>query len=124
MEILKKLADNIHNMFELHDQQHEKLLQLIAALYVKEYKIKNPDKESVVLASYYLKDLKSGAIDKRPTYECIESNDHKKLDRLQRKYGSQYRKLELKSYDISHIKIDKDDKMLACLQNEITSALN
>lgn len=124
MDILKKLSDNIHTLFELHSQQHEKLLKLVAALHVKEYKIKNPDKKSVVLASYYLKDLKSGAIDSRPTYECIESNDHKRLDRLQRKYGSQYRKLELKSYDISHIKIDKDDKMLACLQKEITSALN
>jgi len=124
MDILKKLSDNIHHLFELHDQQHEKLLQLLAALYVKEYKIKNPDKSSVVLASYYLKDLKSGAIDKRPTYECVDSKDHKRLDRLQKKYFSQYHKLELKSYDISHIKIDKDDKMLACLQKEITNALN
>jgi len=124
MEILKKLSDNIHNLFELHELQHKKLLQLVAALHVKEYKIKNPDKTSVVLACYYLKDLKSGAIDKRPTYECVKSNDHKRLDRLQKKYFSQYHKLNLKSYDISHIKIDKDDKMLACLQKEITSASN
>jgi len=124
MEILDNLKKITYNLFDLHKQQEEKLLQLLAALHVKEYKIKNPDKTSVVLAVYYIRDLKTKVVSDLPEYECVESNDHKRLDRLQRKYFSQYHKLELKSYCLKNIKIDKDDKMLACLQKEITSTLN
>ena len=111
-------------MFELHKQQEEKLLQLLAALYVKAYKIKNPEKDSVILAKYYIKDLKTKVVSDFPVYECVDTKDHKRIDRLQKKYFSQYHKLEIKSYCLKNIKIDKNDKMLAVLQKEITTALN
>ncbi len=100
------------------------MLKLLEGLHIKEYKILNPDKSSVVLAIYYIKDLKTKVVSDLPEYECVESKDHKRLDRLQKKYFSQYHKLELKSYSLKHIKIDKDDKMLAILENQITKALN
>lgn len=124
MEILDNLKKVTYNLFELHKKQEELMLQLLAAFHVKEYKIKNPDKTSVVLAVYYTRDLKTKVVSDLPIYECIDSKDHQRLDRLQKKYFSQYHKLELKSYDLTHIKIDANDKMLACLQKEITNALN
>jgi len=116
MELLEKLNKNIHELFELNEKQHELLLKLLSALMVKEYKIKNPDAKSVILASYYLKDLKTKAIAKRPTYECVDPKDHQRINRLQKKYFSQYCKLELKSFNLNHIKIDSNDKMLALIQ--------
>ena len=124
MEILDKLKKSTYDLFDLHKKQFELMLKLLDAFHIKEYKIKNPDKTSVVLAVYYIKDIKTKVVSELPVYECVDSKDHKRLDRLQKKYFSQYHKLELRSYCLKNIKIDKDDKMLACLQEEISRSLN
>jgi len=123
MNTLDKFIKNCHHIRDLHDLQRETLLKLIEALIVKEYKTKNPENKSVILVSYYLKDKDSKVLDKHPTFECVASNNHKRIDRLQRKYFSQYRKLTFKSYDLTKIMIDKK-KVVAVIQKDVTNALN
>jgi len=121
MEKLEKLVKSIHNLFELEERKREILEKLLEAIHVKEYKKENPTAKSVVIASYYMSNLETKAVEKYPTYECVDSKDHKRLDKLQKKYYSQYRKLTLKSYDLSKVPIDKE---IATLQTQITKSLN
>ena len=60
-------------------------------------------------------------VEKYPTYECVDSKDHKRIDRLQKKYFSQYRKLTIKSYDLTKF---IPDKTVATIQENITRSLN
>lgn len=104
---LNKLIKATYDLIDLEEKKHELFYQLLEALTVKDYKDKNPDAKSVVLASYHIKNKNTNEISKHPELECVASNDHKRLDRLQRKYFSQYRKLKLKSYDLTKFIPDK-----------------
>ena len=106
---------------ELEEKKQELLFKLIEALYVKDYKEKNPLAKSVILASYYMSNIDTKKVEKYPTYECVDSKDHKSIDRLQKKYFSQYRKLTIKSYDLTKF---IPDKTVATVQENITRALN
>lgn len=106
---------------ELEEQKVKKLFQLLEALYVKDYKEKNPNAKSVILATYYMSNLETKKVEKYPTYECVDSKDHKRIDRLQKKYFSQYRKLTIKSYDLTKF---IPDKTVATVQENITKSLN
>jgi len=118
---LEKLVKSIHNLFELEEKKRETLNKLIEALYVKDYAEKNPLAKSVILASYYMSNLETKKVEKYLTYECVDSKDHKRIDRLQKKYISQYRKLTLKSYDLTKF---IPNKTIATCQQQITKALN
>jgi len=120
MSKLLKLQDSIFKLMELEEQKHKTLLKLLEALHVKDYKEKNPNAKSVILASYFMSNLDTKKVEKYPTYECVDSKDHKRIDRLQRKYHSQYRKLTIKSYDLSKY----NGKMIGTVQEQITRSLN
>jgi len=121
MEKLEKLVKSIHNLFELEEQKRKTLEKLLEAIHIKEYKQMNPSAKSVVLATYLMSNPETKTVEKYLTYECVDSKDHKRLDRLQKKYFSQYRKLTLKSYDLSKVPIDKE---IATLQKQVTKSLN
>ena len=108
-------------MIELDEKKHELQQKLLEALYVKDYKEKNPKAKSVVLASYHLSNLETKAVEKYPTYECIDSKDHKRIDRLQKKYFSQYRKLKIKSYDLTKF---IPDKTVATYNEQVSKSLS
>jgi len=118
---IEKLIKNIHHMLELDEQKRELLFKLIEAIMVKDYRDKNPNAKSVIFASYYMSNIETRVVEKYPTYECIDSKDQKRIDRLQRKYQSQYRKLKIKSYDLTKF---IPDKTIATCQEQITKSLN
>ena len=107
-------------MMELDEKKHELQLKLLEALHVKDYKDKNPNATSVILASYFMSNLDTKVVEKYLTYECVDSKDHKRIDRLQRKYKSQYRKLTIKSYDLTKF----NGTVIGTVQEGITRALN
>lgn len=119
--ILHKLQDSIYDLMELEEKKRETLFKLLEALYIKDYKEKNPLAKSVILATYYMSNVDTKKVEKYPTYECVDSKDHKRIDRLQKKYFSQYRKLTIKSYDLTKF---VSGKTVATVQESITKALN
>ena len=118
---LRKLQEMIYDMMLLDEKKHELQLKLLEALHVKDYKDKNPNAKSVVLATYFMSNLDTKKVEKHLTYECVDSKDHKRIDRLQKKYFSQYRKLTIKSYDLTKF---IPNKTVATCQEQITKALN
>jgi len=108
-------------MMELDEKKHQLQLKLLEALHVKDYKDKFPNAKSVLLASYYMSDIQTKKVEKYLTYECVDSKDHKRIDRLQRKYYSQYRKLTIKSYDLTKF---IPDKTVATYNKLASKALN
>lgn len=118
--LLLKLQKNVYAMMRLDEKKHQLMLKLLEALYVKDYKEKNPKAKSVLLASYYMSNLETKKVEDYPTFECVDSKDHKRIDRLQRKYHSQYRKLSIKSYDLSKF----NGKVIGTLQEQVTKSLN
>jgi len=118
---LLKLKKSIYDMFELEEKKHQILLKLLECLVVKDYKEQNPEATSVVLASYHVKDMDTKIISKYPELECVASNNHKRIDRLQRRFQTQYSRLKLKSYDLTKF---IPDKTIATCQEQITKSLN
>ena len=119
--LIHKLQDSIYKLMELEEKKRELLFKLLEAIYVKDYKEKNPDAKSVILATYYMSNIDTKKVEKYPTYELVDSKDHKRIDRLQKKYFSQYRKLTIKSYDLTKF---IPDKTVATVQEQITKSLN
>ena len=119
---LEQLKEATYKLFDLQEKQKELMYKLIEALTVKDYKEKNPDAKSVVLISYYAKNVETKSIDRYKTFECIDSTDHKRINRLQNYFGrAQYRELVFKSYDLTKF---ESGKTIATYQKDISKALN
>jgi len=126
MKIIETVKESMYKLFELQEQQRELQKKLLAAIYIKEYKIKNPEKDAVLLATYYIKDLTTKEISRFPEYKCFDYNNpnhQKKIDQLKKKYFSKAHNLEIKSYSLKNIEIKPNDKMLKQLHQEILEAL-
>jgi len=119
---LHKLQKSIYNLLELEEKKRELLFKLLEALWVKDYTEKFPDAKSVILARYFMRNLETREVEKWPTYELVDSKDHKRIDRLQSKFKPQYAQLVIKSYDLT--KFNAQGKFIASVQDQITRSLN